>query len=141
MYAKVINNEIVQYPYSIQDLKNDNPDVLFSNSCPDEILVQFNCYRVLETAKPQYDITKNVIEGNPTFDGQFCYKTWIEVDASQEEIVSRQAKIVEDLKQRRANAYREESDPIFFKWQRGEATEQEWLDKVAEIRARYSMIL
>jgi hypothetical protein len=39
--------------------------------------------------------------------------------------------------QLRAIAYREESDPIFFKWQRGEATEQEWLDKVAEIKARY----
>lgn len=30
-----------------------------------------------------------------------------------------------------------EADPIFFKWQRGEATEQDWLDKVAEIRERY----
>ena len=39
--------------------------------------------------------------------------------------------------QLRAIAYQEESDPIFFKWQRGEATEQEWLDKVAEIKARY----
>jgi len=34
-------------------------------------------------------------------------------------------------------AYREESDPLFFKVQRGEATEQEWLDKIAEIKARY----
>ena len=39
--------------------------------------------------------------------------------------------------QLRAVAYREESDSIFFKWQRGEAIEQEWLDKVAEIKARY----
>ena len=39
--------------------------------------------------------------------------------------------------QLRAIAYREESDPIFFKAQRSEATEQEWLDKVAEIKARY----
>jgi hypothetical protein len=36
------------------------------------------------------------------------------------------------------NAYRVESDPLFFKAQRGEATQQEWLDKVAEIKARYS---
>lgn len=35
----------------------------------------------------------------------------------------------------RAAAYREEVDPLFFKAHRGEATEQEWLDKVAEIRA------
>lgn len=37
----------------------------------------------------------------------------------------------------RAECYRLESDPIFFKWQRGEATQQEWLDKVNEIKARY----
>ena len=36
-------------------------------------------------------------------------------------------------------AYAAESDPLFFKWQRGEATEQEWLDKVAEIQARYAV--
>jgi hypothetical protein len=38
----------------------------------------------------------------------------------------------------RANAYKQESDPIFFKWQRGEATQQEWLDKVNEIKNRWS---
>lgn len=37
----------------------------------------------------------------------------------------------------RAKAYKEESDPLFFKYQRGEVTEQEWLDKVAEIKAKY----
>jgi hypothetical protein len=34
-------------------------------------------------------------------------------------------------------AYQEESDPVFFKWQRGEATQQDWIDKVNEIKARY----
>ena len=37
----------------------------------------------------------------------------------------------------RAKAYVKESDPIFFQWQRGGATEQEWLDKIAEIKLRY----
>jgi hypothetical protein len=37
----------------------------------------------------------------------------------------------------RAAAYQTEADPLFFKVQRGEATEQEWFDKVAEIRTRY----
>lgn len=38
-------------------------------------------------------------------------------------------------KEARQSVYQQESDPIFFKWQRGEATEQEWLDKIAEIDA------
>lgn len=38
---------------------------------------------------------------------------------------------------KRQQAYMKESDPLFFKWQRGEATEQEWLDKIQEIKNRF----
>ena len=37
----------------------------------------------------------------------------------------------------RAAAYRAESDPLFFKWQRGEGEQQAWLDAVSAIRDRY----
>jgi hypothetical protein len=45
-------------------------------------------------------------------------------------------KIIEVEANRRA-AYTAESDPLFFKVQRGEATKQEWLNKIAEIKARF----
>lgn len=37
----------------------------------------------------------------------------------------------------RARAYAAESDPLFFKAQRGEATMDEWIAKVSEIKARF----
>ncbi len=37
----------------------------------------------------------------------------------------------------RRAAYIAEADPLFFKAQRGEATVQEWQDKVAEIKQRF----
>lgn len=37
----------------------------------------------------------------------------------------------------RKDAYTAEADPLFFKWQAGEATESEWLAKRQEIRDRY----
>ena len=37
----------------------------------------------------------------------------------------------------RSAAYTAEADPLFFKAQRGEATMQQWQDKVAEIKARF----
>jgi hypothetical protein len=37
----------------------------------------------------------------------------------------------------RKAAYIAEADPLFFKSQRGEATLQEWQDKIAEIKARF----
>jgi hypothetical protein len=40
-------------------------------------------------------------------------------------------------KERRAADYKREADPLFFKAQRGEIAEQEWIDKVSEIRARH----
>ena len=43
----------------------------------------------------------------------------------------------EQIEALRKIAYREESDPLFFKWQRGEATEQEWIAAVNAIKARY----
>jgi hypothetical protein len=47
-----------------------------------------------------------------------------------------QRKTDEAIESRR-NAYIAEADPLFFKAQRDEATYQEWLDKIAEIKARY----
>jgi len=44
---------------------------------------------------------------------------------------------IESNRQSRAEAYREESDPLFFKAQRGEATTEEWLAKVNEIKQRF----
>ena len=37
----------------------------------------------------------------------------------------------------RAETYPVESDPIFFQWQRGSKTEQEWLDAVEKVKAQY----
>ena len=42
-----------------------------------------------------------------------------------------------DIDALRHSAYVAESDPIFFKYQRDEATKEEWIAKVEEIKARY----
>ena len=44
-----------------------------------------------------------------------------------------------DIAALRRAAYAAEADPLFFMSQRGEATQAEWLAKIAEIRARYPM--
>jgi hypothetical protein len=40
----------------------------------------------------------------------------------------------EQVEKARASAYRETSDPIFFEYQRGDKTEQEWLDAVQAVK-------
>jgi hypothetical protein len=39
------------------------------------------------------------------------------------------------VEQARLTAYEQTSDPIFFKWQRGDATEAEWREAVAKVKA------
>jgi spore cortex formation protein SpoVR/YcgB (stage V sporulation) len=43
----------------------------------------------------------------------------------------------EEQAENRRYAYEKEADPIFFMIQRGEATQEEWEAKVAEIKERY----
>ena len=47
------------------------------------------------------------------------------------------AELTAGAEARRAAAYRDEADPLFFKYQRDEATKEEWLAKIAEIKARF----
>ena len=61
---------------------------------------------------------------------------------SEEEVNAEIARLQAELpnklaKENRAAAYKLEADPLFFKAQRGEATQQEWLDKVEEIKQRF----
>lgn len=39
------------------------------------------------------------------------------------------------VEQARLVAYEQQSDPVFFKWQRGDATEAEWREAVAKVKA------
>lgn len=50
---------------------------------------------------------------------------WPQVDYNNQYAAVEQARLV---------AYEQQSDPIFFKWQRGDATEAEWRAAVAKVK-------
>jgi hypothetical protein len=64
---------------------------------------------------------------------------WVCLDPQAIENIQAAQKAAYNDQQRknRFAAYTVESDPIFFKSQRGEATNQEWLDAIAAIDARF----
>ena len=141
MYALIENNQVKQYPYGADVLRSDNPQTSFPKAPSDELLASFNVYPVKPTEQPVYDpMTQNLAEGTPALQSGEWAQVWTVTDATTDEIAQRTADHVEQVRQHRAQAYREESDPLFFKAQRGEATHQEWLDKVAEIKARFQVI-
>jgi hypothetical protein len=55
-------------------------------------------------------------------------EAWPQVDWDRQYASAQQA---------RHAAYVEQSDPVFFRWQRGQATEQDWLDAVAAVDAAH----
>jgi hypothetical protein len=130
MYIKIKDNQIEKYPYSINQLKQDNKDTSFPAEMSDERLAEWNVYSVSVTPYPQVTYKQNVEEGTPELIDGVWKQIWNVTDKSIDEVNA-----IHETN--RKEAYKEESDPLFFKWQRGEATQQEWLDKVEEIKSRW----
>jgi hypothetical protein len=141
MYIKLKNGKIDKYPYSLEQLVADNPNTSFPAVISDALAEEFDVYPVVPAEVPSVDHTKTIVEETPNLTNGVWYQDIKVVDATEEEIAYRVQELNGLAQQNRANAYRNESDPLFFKWQRGEATEQEWLDKVNEIKQRYQYIL
>jgi outer membrane lipoprotein-sorting protein len=108
--------------------------------------VQDNCV-ILEDGSVNYSYnasnTTVINVEPPEYPVNFAYKwesnAWVCVnqDAVDDYNLQQKNKFNNQQKKKRFLAYTVESDPIFFKYQRGEATNQEWLDKIAEIDARF----
>lgn len=84
------------------------------------------------------DLTNEPIAALPDW-AEACLAIWQSADdkANATRLPPTPEELHELIKEQRAAAYAAEADPIFFQYQRGEATEQDWLDKIEEIRARY----
>jgi len=132
------NGTAETYPYSIGQLRKDNPQVSFPKNPTDALLASYNVYPVTHTERPAYDsITQNLTEGAPTLTAGVWTQIWAVTEATPEEVAQRKADQLASLKQQRAYAYTQEADPLFFKAQRGEILLTEWEAKVDEIRNRY----
>jgi len=89
MYLKVSGSTIT-YPYSVQNLKNENPSISFPTIIADSLLESFNIYKV-ETKSSGYDSddTKDVTEVTPTLSGSVYVQTYNITDADEETINKR----------------------------------------------------
>ena len=129
MFIKLTNGK--PETYTIGQLRRDNPQTSFPKDIPAEILASYDVYAVKRTPIPAHnDLTEVVRMIEPLeIDGQWTQQ-WEVVALPIEQQI-------ENVAQARAEAYAAESDPLFFKAQRGEIDEQVWLDKVQEIRDRF----
>jgi hypothetical protein len=96
MYLRIINNT-THYPYSITELRNSYPNVSLPENISDESLIEWDMYVVQPTPMPT-DYTKDITEGTPTLIDGIYYKSWMQTNASEEEINYRIQSKWEDIR-------------------------------------------
>lgn len=55
MYAKIINNVVIKFPYSMGALHVENPDTSFPAAPTADLLSEFNVFKIVETPAPTID--------------------------------------------------------------------------------------
>jgi len=95
MYVLAPNNVVQTWPYSIVQLRLDNPETSFPDNIydpetvSDELLASYNVFPVAPTPEPAYnEQTQRVEEVNPTFDGSTWSEGWqiIELTPEQQQL-------------------------------------------------------
>lgn len=103
MYAKLLDNEVYIYPYSIKELKLDNPNTSFPDNLSSEDLLYFDTVVVERTEQPFATLTTSVTEGLPVNDNGVWKQTWTVSMVSPEEIQARTEKQSVFVREQRNN--------------------------------------
>jgi hypothetical protein len=135
MFAIIKNNQIHMWPvHNLSDYwpNTSFPHPITANSLPAGVV------KVVVQPQPKYDPMTQMLEINDPvlIDGQW-QQVWAVHELTQEQ---KQQKIQDHnniQRQLRADQYREVTDALFFKQQRGEVLPGTWESAVNEIRAKY----
>ena len=101
MHVLVNNGNVESYPYTIGNLRRDNPHTSFPKKPSDELLEDFGMFRVVKVDRPEYDHTKNIAEGTPVQINGVWTQVWDVTDASAEEIAERTAQQAQNMRAER----------------------------------------
>ena len=91
MYVKSNNGQVETYPYTIGQLRKDNPNTSFPKTPSPERLAEWGVYPVTIVDKPKVDYTENISEGNPVQVNGAWLQNWVVAHASPAEIAEREA--------------------------------------------------
>lgn len=90
MYVLAPNQTVETFPYSIGDLRRDNPGTSFPAVPSPQTLAEWNVFPVIDSPMPAYDaVTQNCTQVNPTLLTGRWTVTWQVTDATSEQIEER----------------------------------------------------
>lgn len=87
-YVKAINNQAVQYPYTIGEFRADNKNTSFPKQISEETLAAYNAFPVTIREMPTYDQRTEYVEMDtmPTLEGNSWILGWTVHDKTPEQI-------------------------------------------------------
>lgn len=102
MYILAPNAVAEKYPYSIGELRRDNPQVSFPRNPSESLLADYGVFPVTPTERPDVDPrTERLAEGTPVLiDGQWT-QVWDVVALSADEIAARDAEQADQIRAER----------------------------------------
>ena len=66
MHIKITNGSVDTYPYSVGQLRRDNPNTSFPKRIPDDMLESYGVYTVVYTDMPSIDDRTQKVEREAT---------------------------------------------------------------------------
>lgn len=114
MLVKIVDGAVDRYPYSIDQLKRDNPNRAFSNNIPEEILNSLGAYTVVHASTPSYDnMTQRIETSNlPVLvDGVWTITRTV-VELTDEQKIERVASVASYVRSMRNNLLESKIDKI-----------------------------
>jgi len=90
-----------------------------------------------EAIREAYPNVVTIDDGAGAFDANGNPITLDQSKVDAAAVIVAQEQALASAQRNRASAYTAEADPLFFKYQAGEVTKEEWLAKREEIRQRY----
>ena len=100
-YAKLDSNGALErYPYTLTDLRRDNPQTSFGRTISEDTASAFRCVPVTQVTPPADDHTKNFERSAQLVDGAW-QEQWIASDATSEQITQRTTLKANDVRTER----------------------------------------
>lgn len=97
-YALIINNEIVEYPYKLHQLRKDFPQVSFPKEIPESTLEEYGVFPVVVEDTPEYNhITQSVSPIAPTMENGAWKQGWIVEDLNLAEQQDRMSSLQNEI--------------------------------------------
>lgn len=100
MYVLVKDGSVVSSPYSMAQLRADNPQTSFPETPSDAVLAEFDVFPCVETEKPQISHLQNIAKSFGKVNGVWT-QGWTVSDASAAEIADRVAAQCESVREER----------------------------------------